>query len=203
MINELGWYVFETAVQQLMTWRSEGRVGAGVGMAVNVSVRQLQSSHLMQRVKSLLHNAALPPELVTLEVTESVLADRGNVLSELMKLRSLGLRIAIDDFGTGYSSLAYLRDFPVDVLKVDRSFVGKLGADRRENAMVAMMSQLAEQMGIVTVAEGIETKQQLELVRSLGCDFAQGFLLGRPVTASEAHGPSPTDAELVRPGDRP
>ena len=190
VINELGWYVLETAVQQLMSWRTEGRVGERVGMAVNVSVRQLQSSRLMQRITSLLTNAALPPELLTIEITESVLADRGNVLSELMKLRSLGLRIAIDDFGTGYSSLAYLRDFPVDVLKVDRSFVGKLGSDRRENAMVAMMCQLAEQLGIPTVAEGIETPRQLDIVRSLGCDFGQGFLLGRPATASEIHEPT-------------
>ncbi len=185
VIEELGWQVFETAIDQLLQWRSTGQVSHRVSMAVNLSVRQLQSNHFVDRVRSFLTDCGLPPKQIVFEVTESVFGDRAYLHNRLLSLRDMGVKIAIDDFGTGYSSLAYLRDLPVDILKIDRSFTGKLGRGPRDNAMVAMVSHLADQMSIETVAEGVETPEQLAIVRELRCTYAQGFLLGRPVPARD------------------
>src|SRR5690606_13374924 len=135
---------------------------------------------------SVLARSGVPPRALTLELTESLLMDDVEVTrAVLQKLRDLGVSVAVDDFGTGYSSLAYLRQFPVNVLKIDRSFISELGTRPEARTLAADIVTLADALGVTSVAEGIETHEQLALLRSMGCALGQGFLLGRPVTAGE------------------
>jgi len=150
-------------------------------VSVNLSARQLADPELASTVRSALRASGLPPERLCLEITESVLMDDADssVLT-LEALKALGVRLSVDDFGTGYSSLAYLRRFPVDALKIDRSFVGGLDQEPREAAIIEAIVGLADALDLSVVAEGVETLSQLERVRELGCDEAQGYFLARP-----------------------
>jgi EAL domain-containing protein (putative c-di-GMP-specific phosphodiesterase class I) len=138
-------------------------------------------------VASALRDAELGPEHLQLEMTESVLMDdAGAAITILESLKELDVRLGIDDFGTGYSSLAYLRRFPMDVLKIDRSFVDGVGQDLEATAIVAAIVSLADTLGLTTIAEGVETSLQRNSLLSLGCSRAQGYLFARPVSASES-----------------
>ncbi|MGH9223455.1 MAG: EAL domain-containing protein [Acidimicrobiales bacterium] len=154
---------------------------APFGMSVNVSTRQLQHPGLLQEVEIALAESEFDPRLLTLEITESAtVEDTEAAIFKLQQLKALGLRVAIDDFGTGYSSLSYLRRFPVDQLKIDRSFVAGLGKDDQDTAIVTSVISLAHALGLEAVAEGVETLEQLEHLTALGCDLAQGFNWRRP-----------------------
>jgi diguanylate cyclase (GGDEF)-like protein len=154
----------------------------GVAVAVNVSPLQLMEKSFVDRVREVLAQTGLAAERLELEITESVLIDDAQAaLERLHQLRRLGLRVALDDFGTGYSSLAYLRRFPFDVMKIDRSFVHELSQDADARAIINMIVQLAGQLGMKSVAEGVETSEQLALLKACGCDQAQGFLIARPM----------------------
>jgi EAL domain-containing protein (putative c-di-GMP-specific phosphodiesterase class I) len=156
-------------------------------MSVNLSGRQLGQPNLVELVSSALNNADLRPEYLQLEMTESVLMDdAAATVTILQTLKDLGLRLGVDDFGTGYSSLAYLRRFPVDVLKIDRSFIDGLGQDLEDSAIVAALVSLADTLGLMTIAEGVETELQRTSLLVLGCSRAQGYLFSRPVTAVDA-----------------
>ncbi|HEX6595808.1 MAG TPA: EAL domain-containing protein, partial [Acidimicrobiales bacterium] len=151
------------------------------GMSVNVSTRQLQHPRLVQDVEVALAESNFDPTLLTLEITESATVhDTEATIRKLEELKALGLRLAIDDFGTGYSSLSYLRRFPVDQLKIDRSFVAGLGHDAQDTAIVTSVVSLAHALGLEAVGEGVETMEQLEALATLGCDLAQGFNWRRP-----------------------
>jgi EAL domain-containing protein (putative c-di-GMP-specific phosphodiesterase class I) len=153
-------------------------------VTVNLSARQLADPQIVHEVAAALADAQLDPHRLVLEITETVLMqDRDAAASTLWQLKSLGVRIAIDDFGTGYSSLAYLRRFPIDMLKVAREFVDGLGRDANDDAITRAIVELAGTLGLLTIAEGIETTQQQEHVAALGCDLAQGYLFSRPVDA--------------------
>jgi len=129
----------------------------------------------------------MPAQWLCLEMTESVLlTDTDENLARILNLKALGVLLAMDDFGTGYSSLAYLRRFPMDVLKIDRSFVDRLGGEAEDEALARTIVRLAERFGMSTVAEGIENETQLTLLQEMGCDTAQGYLLSRPVPAADA-----------------
>jgi EAL domain-containing protein (putative c-di-GMP-specific phosphodiesterase class I) len=157
-------------------------------MAVNLSGGQLlgQGDFAAQVAKVLEANEVVPWTL-ELEITESVLmTNAAKAIERLQQLKKLGVKLAIDDFGTGYSSLSYLRRFPVDVLKVDRAFVTGLGTSREDSAIVHLIITLAQALGLETVAEGVETHDQLIELRSLGCDQIQGYLIARPMPADEA-----------------
>jgi EAL domain-containing protein (putative c-di-GMP-specific phosphodiesterase class I) len=156
-------------------------------MAVNVSARQLaQGSGLVELVADELRDSGIDPSTLVLEVTESVVMDNAEVtLSLLNQLKGLGVRLAIDDFGTGYSSLIYLKRFPVDQLKVDRAFVSGLGDDSDDSAIVASVVSLARAVGIVAIAEGVETPEQLAALQGLGCGYGQGYLWSRPLPAED------------------
>jgi EAL domain-containing protein (putative c-di-GMP-specific phosphodiesterase class I) len=185
LIVPLGRWVLLQACRQAVEW------GAGadqqVKMAVNVSVRQFDRSDLPTVVGEVLTETGMPADQLCLEMTESVLmTDTEENLAQLVRLKALGLTLAIDDFGTGYSSLAYLRRFPVDTLKIDRSFVERLGEQTDDAALADTIVQLGQSLGMTTVAEGIEEYGQLAALRSMGCDFAQGFYFSRPVPAAEA-----------------
>jgi EAL domain-containing protein (putative c-di-GMP-specific phosphodiesterase class I) len=156
-------------------------------MSVNVSVRQFDRSDLATVVREVLTETGMPADQLCLEMTESVLmTDTEENLAQLVRLKALGVSLAIDDFGTGYSSLAYLRRFPVDTLKIDRSFVERLGEQSDDAALASTIVQLGQSLGMSTVAEGIEEYGQLAALRAMGCTFAQGFYFSRPVPAGEA-----------------
>jgi EAL domain-containing protein (putative c-di-GMP-specific phosphodiesterase class I) len=155
---------------------------------VNLSPRQLQAPGLASEVAAVLEETGLPPEGLGLEITESVLMEYGAAaaIAALGELKALGVRLALDDFGTGYSSLAYLKRLPVDLLKIDRSFVAGLGRGAEDEALVEAMINLGRAFGLRVLAEGVETEEQFERVRSLGCDLAQGYHLARPLPEPEA-----------------
>jgi diguanylate cyclase (GGDEF)-like protein/PAS domain S-box-containing protein len=159
----------------------------GLQIAVNLSARQFNDPQLPKMVARALKDSGLPPQLLELEITESTAMQQTDVtLRTLKRLNALGVSIAIDDFGTGYSSLSYLRRFPVDKVKIDRSFIAEVPGNRDQGAIVAGIVALAHALQIRVVAEGVETGAQREFLKSCGCDFIQGFLVGRPTDADTA-----------------
>jgi len=171
---------------------------------VNVSAVQFAQPEFVGRVFEVLHQTGLPGHLLDLELTETALMrDIQGSIGQMARLRERGIRISIDDFGTGYSSLAYLARLPVDVLKIDRSFVAELGADGPGLALIQGMISLAHSIGKRVVLEGVETAEQLRILRSIGADEIQGFLLGRPVLLPDWNAPpvsgAPEDAFTLEP----
>jgi diguanylate cyclase (GGDEF)-like protein/PAS domain S-box-containing protein len=180
-IVDVGRWVLGEACAQLARWRDSGQL---MTMSVNVSMRQLESDGFVEDVRAALDAHRLAPESLIIEITESVLMkDAHATVDRLKRLKALGVLIAIDDFGTGYSSLAYLRQFPVDVLKIDRSFVSEMCGSPDAAALVHTLVELGRTLGMVTLAEGIEQEGQIEVLRSENCDHGQGFLFSRPVSA--------------------
>jgi EAL domain-containing protein (putative c-di-GMP-specific phosphodiesterase class I) len=159
-------------------------------VAVNVSLTQCRRTDLAATVETALREAGLPPEALELEVTESVFLreDDETVLTQLRRLRAIGVAVAIDDFGTGYSSLGRLRALPVDKVKIDRSFIARLGQETGADTIVRAIVALGHGLGLHVTAEGVENESQLRFLRSADCDGAQGFLVGRPVQAKELGG---------------
>ena len=161
----------------------------GVGMAVNISARNLLDEQFPCQVREALRRHLLDPALLELEVTESaIMADPTRALETLHILHGLGVRLSIDDFGTGYSSFSYLNRLPVDALKIDQSFVAGMATDPDMRAIVRSIIEMSHTLGLKVIAEGIETVETLGLLRDLGCDVGQGYLIGRPEpeTAAEA-----------------
>jgi diguanylate cyclase (GGDEF)-like protein len=184
LINEIGRWVLRRACTDCAAWRAAD--SSDIGVAVNVSGRQLEDPRFEDEVAEALDQSGLAPGALTLEVTESLLmAGRADARAVLERVRSTGVRIAVDDFGTGYSSLSWLARLPLDVMKVDRSFIASLGLVERESAIVEAMIHLAHTLGLLVVAEGVETDSQLSRLTNLGCDSAQGFLLGYPEPMGE------------------
>ena len=180
LIVPIGEWVIERACEQLAAWTAEGIDRPSI--AVNVSALQLQNGGLERSVVRSLERARADPSRLVVEVTESLLIqDDHQALGQLRRLRERGVRIAIDDFGTGYSSLAYLRHLPVDVLKVDRTFIAELVYDPSASAVMAAVIHLAHTLGFVVIAEGAETRQQVALLNQLECDEIQGFYFSPPV----------------------
>ncbi len=178
LIVPIGEWVLEQACEQLVRWHE---VAPYLTMAVNVSGVQLAHPELVSRVEGVLNRTGVARGALSLEITESVLMrDAEDALGVLQDLKSLGVSISVDDFGTGYSSLTYLKRFPVDVLKIDRSFVDGLGGDADDLAIVKAILALAAALGMSTIAEGVENDAQREVLLGLGCRTAQGYLLGRP-----------------------
>ena len=186
LIVPIGGWVLNQACQQVAHWRRTEPGLEDMRVAVNVSMRQFADERLVGVVAEALRDAQLPPSALSLEVTESMLLDDvDNGIRTLRALRGLGVHLAIDDFGTGYSSLAYLRRFPVDVLKIDRSFVENLGVEPEEAAILAAIVQLGAALGVRVVAEGIETGAQLAEIHRLGVAACQGYYFAKPKPAGE------------------
>jgi EAL domain-containing protein (putative c-di-GMP-specific phosphodiesterase class I) len=164
-------------------------------VAVNISPRQMTGSNLPRIVADALAEANLPADALWLEITESIMVENTtDALTTLTALRAMGVTLAVDDFGTGYSALGYLKNFPVQVVKVDRSFVEGLGTDASDEAIVQAIVFLAHALGMKIVAEGVETPLQAQRLTELGCDYAQGYLFGRPARASEQTVTQPSNA---------
>jgi diguanylate cyclase (GGDEF)-like protein/PAS domain S-box-containing protein len=196
LIVPLGSWVLAQACRQVASWRQSGWL---VGLSVNFSRRQVSAPDFAEMVLTALDDSGLPRSALTLEVTERVLIEVDSPIMEgLARLRHLGVRLAIDDFGTGYASLAYLRELPVDIIKIDPSFVAGLGTDGTLAMLTRTVVQVGHDLGIEIVAEGIERPEQLELLRAMGCGLGQGFLVARPMTAQrieslaaiDGHGPA-------------
>ena len=187
VIMQLGEFVLDSACRQAAAWRREGPMPDPFRMWVNVSAKQLSAGGICEQVRRTLRENGLPALGLGLEITETAIVTGGPALerarAELRDLHSDGVHIAIDDFGTGFTSLGQLRRFPVDVLKVDRSFVQGIEHDPKDAAITANLASLAHALGLKAVAEGIESQGQLASARKLGCDFAQGFLFARPAPA--------------------
>ncbi|MBV8160262.1 MAG: EAL domain-containing protein [Acidimicrobiia bacterium] len=186
LIRPLGAWVLKESCRQVAAWNRANADRAPLSVAVNLSARQMSAADLTRLVLTGLNESGLEPGLLCLEITESVLMeDVGASRNVLMSLKELGVRLGIDDFGTGYSSLLYLRRFPVDFLKVDRSFVSGLGENSEDGAIVAGVLGLANALGVGAIAEGVETPAQADKLAGLGCEQAQGFLWSRPLPPHE------------------
>ncbi len=179
LICQVGKWVLEEACRQGAVWRE---AGYGIGMAINVSGRQLDSDELLTDVKDALCESGLDPCALTLEITETTLMRNAEETARrLSAIKALGVRIAIDDFGTGYSSLAHLQKFPVDALKIDRSFIARLTENPEGETLIHTLVQLGKALSIETLAEGIEHQRELALLQDEQCDSGQGFLYARPL----------------------
>jgi diguanylate cyclase (GGDEF)-like protein len=185
LIVPLGEWVLRTACREMKRWLDAGL--PPIKMAVNVSARQLRRRDFLETVAGVLVETELPPHLLELEVTESVAMDNPEESIRLLQaVRQMGVTIAIDDFGTGYSSLAYLKRLPIDYLKIDRSFVADIEHDLNDRAIAFGTIALAHSLGLQTIAEGVETEDQLELLRTNGCDEIQGYLFSPPLQPAAA-----------------
>ncbi len=180
MIIAIGRWVLRNACLQAAAWRS--LLGTTLVLSVNVSARQLQDPGLVDEIAGALCEAGLEPGALVLEITESATADDPETaITQLERLRALGIALSIDDFGTGYSSLSYLRRYPVQHLKIDRSFIAGIVESAEDRAIVSSVINLAHSLGLAVIAEGVETAQQYDMLHGMGCDQAQGFLWGRPL----------------------
>jgi len=182
LIADVDRYALEKAVQQAADWL---RSGTPLAVSVNLSPRcfwQMDPARILQQ---LLLQAGIAPGLLTLEITERVLASPEQATPILEELRALGVRVAVDDFGVGYSSLRYLREFPLDALKIDRAFVKEIGIHEASEAIVRTVITLAHELGLLVLAEGVETGQQLTWLKSERCDLVQGYLIGKPLPPEE------------------
>jgi diguanylate cyclase (GGDEF)-like protein/PAS domain S-box-containing protein len=185
-IVPLGAWVLERAVTDTVGWQHD-LPGAHLYISVNVSARQFANPGFVAAVEQTLSASGLAPAALVLELTESVLLRRDErIWADLTELKRIGVRLAIDDFGTGYSSLGYLRELPVDILKIDKSFVEGITVSEQRMAIVEVIIRIAKTLGLTVTAEGIESEAQRDLLISMGCEYGQGYLLEHPVSADEA-----------------
>ncbi len=184
MIIQLGEFVLRTACAQMKTWRESGF--QTLRISVNLSAHQFRTEEIADTVVRVLEETPMSPRFLDLELTESAMMQNQAVtVSVLQKLKGIGITVSLDDFGTGYSSLSYLKRFPVDTVKIDRSFVCDLDSDPDDAAITAAIISMAKALNLKVVAEGVETEQQLAFLKQRLCDQMQGYLLSRPVPAEE------------------
>ena len=187
LILKIGEWVLHEACRWAQSLGGRSNERGGLQIAVNLSPRQFNDPKLVQAVSHALKETGLPPRLLELEITETLAMQHTDVtLTTLRRLKKLGVSIAIDDFGTGYSSLAYLKRFPVDKVKIDRTFVAEAPQDREEGAIVSAIVALAHALDIEVIGEGVENDAQREFLRRCGCDYIQGYLVGRPTDSDSA-----------------
>ena len=191
----VGEWVLRTACRQAKEWLDDGR---NIRISVNVSWRQFEGDAFGELVSSVLRETGLPPRLLELELTESLIVrDVEHALELITRLKSIGVLVSIDDFGSGYSSLNYLRQFPLDFLKIDRSFVSHLVTNRKDAAIVETIMALARNLEISVVAEGVELPAQADFLRAANCHELQGFLFGKAVPADTMVSRRPVDVDQM------
>jgi len=186
LIVPIGLWVLEEACATLHKWQQQSPCHRSLTLSVNLSARQLSQLDLVDQVKQTLERTKLDPRCLKLEITESVVMENAEAATNMFKqLRTLGVQLSIDDFGTGYSSLSYLHRFPVNYLKIDRSFVSRMTETNDNAEIVRTIVTLARNLGLEVIAEGVETLEQKEQLRALGCEYGQGYFFARPVAADK------------------
>ncbi|MNI44307.1 Phytochrome-like protein cph2 [compost metagenome] len=180
---ELGNYVLREACRQMREWHATG--GPLIPVAVNLSSQQFLQYSLLEDIREILRETGLAPEYLELEITESMMMDASRASAILADLVRSGVRISLDDFGTGYSSLGYLKLYPIHKVKIDRSFISGITASGNDRAIVATILTMAQHMGMQVIAEGIETKEQLDVLVDSGCYNIQGYYYSRPLPGDE------------------
>ncbi|MDG0809343.1 EAL domain-containing protein [Cohnella rhizosphaerae] len=184
LIREIGGWALGEACRQLGEWDRQSRAVPAV--AVNLSGRQFMAPDLAESIRGIVREAGCDPRQIVLEITESFgIVDMEPVIAVLRELRAAGFRIAIDDFGKGYSALGYLKQLPIDILKIDKSFLTELTTDPKSEALTRAIIQMAQGMELRVIAEGVETPAQMDRLRELRCDIAQGYYIDRPMPAAE------------------
>jgi diguanylate cyclase (GGDEF)-like protein len=187
LILPIGLWVLRAACRQLHDWQSRGADLASLMVSVNLSIKQLMEPDIVEQIDQVLRETEVAPEYLKLEITESVIMEHPPSAAEvLQRLKDRGIRLSLDDFGTGYSSLSYLHRFPLDTLKVDRSFVCRLDGEDGDPVIVQTIIALAHNLGLQVVAEGVETEGQLDRLRAMGCQYGQGYFFSRPVDGDSA-----------------
>ncbi|AFZ06775.1 response regulator receiver modulated diguanylate cyclase/phosphodiesterase [Oscillatoria nigro-viridis PCC 7112] len=187
LINELGWWVLQEACHQIGIWQQQFPQTPPLAINVNLSPVQLKQANLLNRIEEILQQTGFPNYRLKLEITESCILETVSREEKMLKqLKALGILLCIDDFGTGYSSLSRLHEFPIDTLKIDRSFVSRIGLDNSGVEIIQTIVTLARSRGMDIVAEGIETPTQLQKLRELGCELGQGYLFSKPVDSEKA-----------------
>ncbi len=187
-ILELGSWVLEQSCRQISSLIRSKVLPSSAKVAVNLSARQFNDPNLLQKIRNVIDISKIPPACLELELTESTLmADVEGAIATMQALRDIGVSIAIDDFGIGYSSLSYIKRFPIDVLKVDRSFVMDIPEDKNDMAITAAVIAMAHKLGLTVVAEGVESEEQLHFLRRNNCDEGQGYLFSRPLSLAQLH----------------
>jgi EAL domain-containing protein (putative c-di-GMP-specific phosphodiesterase class I) len=183
----IGEFVIHAACKQIKKWQETGL--KQVSVALNVSSRQFDQQNLIEIIEDALHDTRISPQLLELEITEStIMRNPEKAIRALTELKAMGISIAIDDFGTGYSSFSYLKRLPLDFLKIDQSFVKGLAFDPNDQVIVRATIAMAHSLNLKTIAEGVETEEQLAILQEYGCDEIQGYLFSRPVPAQEITG---------------
>ena len=156
-------------------------------MSVNVSVRHLMKNNFIEEIKRVLDAYKVPAECIEIEITESIMIDSADkALQRIDELKLMGMKIAIDDFGTGYSSLSYLNSFPSDLLKIDKSFIDKMNMSASSRQYVAMIISIGHTLNLKVISEGVETSDQIDVLKQIGCDYIQGYVWGMPMPPEEA-----------------
>ncbi len=184
LIVPIGWKMLFESCRQMREWQTQNPGFTSARISVNLSSRQFLQPDLVEQIKAALSETGLSPHHLTLEITESVLMENAEIITtSLLQLRAMGIQLALDDFGTGYSSLSYLHRFPIDILKIDRSFVSRITSSGENTELVRTIITMAHNLGIEVTAEGIETIEQLNHLRSLDCEAAQGYLIAQPAPA--------------------
>src|SRR6185503_1109844 len=184
LIVPLGDWILKEACRQTKEWCDRFANGSDISLTVNISIRQFQQKELGEIVSQALESSGLKPSNLILEITESfMMQETESTIAKLHELKRIGIRLAIDDFGTGYSSLSYLQRFPIDILKIDKSFVDKIGNGKEGRAVARAIIMMGDSLNLKTIAEGIERPEQISALQNLGCEAGQGFDFARPLTA--------------------
>jgi len=183
LIQPLGHYVLEQAIKQTKIWNQQGH---NLSVGINLSARQFMQADLVEQIKQLIQQYEISPKSIDLEITETIaMQDAENSINKMHHLKELGVKLSMDDFGTGYSSLSYLHQFPLDILKIDRSFVKDIVGNSEDGAIARAVIAMAHSMNLKVVAEGVETEEQYNFLAEHGCEIIQGYLISRPVPANE------------------
>jgi len=183
LIIPIGEWVLYEACRQNKEWQNEGF--PPIRVAVNISSRQFKQNNLVEVISNILKETELDPEYLELELTESIIQDSKYAITTMKKIKSMGIHLSIDDFGTGYSSLSYLKLFPIETLKIDQSFTKNIFEDSKDAALVHTIINMAHNLDLKVIAEGVETQEQLHFLQQRKCNEAQGYFFSRPISAKE------------------